>query len=778
MRCRLFGGTDDRMINYRSTEEKIEFSSKVQHLYDDLMKRIYGRFAREDTLCSPIEYDGKTPFLDVFEETKSEPYPIRLAKAIVRSWLVTEPLIFDGDILVGVVRPKRPCSEHFSYGIRENNVLGEGGTYLYRKEEIERRREASYSDMNPLDLYHMLDEADRRFAIGDDTTVHEETLNNKLWLIGGYQGHTIPSYSKLLTLGIGGVHAQCKARLAEVEEGESKNFLTACVIILEGLRDYILGYAEAADAQGRDDIAECCRAIAFDTPKTLRQACQLMWFYCLWDWCDCIGRTDRYLLPFYEKAAAENRSEAEDVIAAFMLKIYENGIHNMTLGGVDPETAEDSTNELSFLLLQVLRCIHDTHPRVSLRIHKNSDPALLELAVRMWSEGMSDPTVTSDEIVIDSFVKNYSCKLEDARDYSMLGCQEIEIPGKSNFGCEDGIFNLAKVLEFTLNDGISRFDEKRRRVGLATGKLTDYNSFEELYGAFLKQMAFFTKHFCDLCNLGQEVRAANYSKLVKSPMTESCIEKGLSLDAGGAVYNYGCVETAGSAVTSDSLYAIKKLVFDEKKLSSETLEAAIAADFKGYEAVKAMLLAVPKFGNDDEGADEMARRVLEDFWIEIKKYKSVRGDVYTGACSLLTGGISFGRRTWASADGRNTGEPLGNSIGPRPGADKNGLTAMLNSVSKLPLHLGLGGTTCNVIITKEMMKTPEMRSNIVMLMRAYLMNGGQMAQITTADVEELRDAQINPEKHQNLIIRVGGFSVKFCDLETVAQNEIISRYAS
>ncbi len=401
---------------------------------------------------------------------------------------------------------------------------------------------------------------------------------------------------------------------------------------------------------------------------------------------------------------------------------------------------------------------------------------MMDLIVLMWSEGMSDPSIVSDKTVIEGLM-NYGVPEYDARDYGTLGCQEIEIPGKSNFGCEDGSINLAKILEYTLNHGRDR----RRpdlQIGLDLGGTVDYKTFDDLWNAFVKQTRYLTRIFTELCNYGVAIRNANVSKLVKSCVTEACIERGLNLDDGGAVYNYGCVETAGHAAVSDALYAMKKLVYDEKKLTLEQIEEAIAADFAGHEDIRRMLLAVPKFGNNDEGADEISVKVLDMFWTEIGKYKSVRGDAFTGACSLLEGGIGYGKDTWALPDGRHTGEPLGNTIGPRTGSDKHGLTAMLSSVAKLPLRKGVGGTTCNVLIPTDMTKTPELRDSIAALMKTFCIMGGQLAQITTASKEDMIDAQIHPEAHEDLIVRVGGFSMRFIEFDTETQNEFIMRYGA
>ncbi|MBE6714733.1 MAG: hypothetical protein E7575_05560 [Ruminococcaceae bacterium] len=774
------------MTDYRSTKGKFEYSERLDAIYSDVVKRMRTNRFREDTLTGTPP-DGKEPFIDVFLETRGEPFPTRIAKAIVRSWMVSEIPIYEGDLLIGCQRPERIVREHFSFGIQEHRHMFDWcDIYKNRREELEPILDELHSEFVPLDWDHLGNEADKIFTPVEGRDIYHEVVEPGLWWVGGFQGHTVPNYQILMDKGIGGVHVRVCERLSEETDQKKIEMLTACKIILEGLRDWILMQADAAEKKAAEGgkwadslikIAENCRAIALDAPKTYYQACQLCWFYSLWDWVDCVGRIDQFMYPFFQKALEEDRQFCEDCTAALMLKFLEHGIHNMTIGGCDPKTGEDVTNELSFLYLQIARRNHETHPRISLRIGENTDPALLALGVQMWSEGMSDPTVASDTTIIPAFIKNYGVEPEDARNYTLLGCQELEIPGKSNFGCEDGMLNLGKILEITMNDGYTRFDSTYR-VGLPTGHITDYDTFEDFYSAYNNQMKFFTKHFVNLCNKGQEMRAANYAKLVKTPFTEDCIERGLNLDDGGAVYNYGCVETAGSSVVADSLTAVKKLVFDEKKISKETLETAIAANFKGYEDVRQMLIKdAPKFGNDNDEADGMARRVLCDFWSEIKKYKSVRGGEFSGACSLLSSGMYMGGATWATPDGRYHGMPFGNSIGPVPGRDKLGLTAMLSSVSKLPLDLGVGGTTCNVLIPADHMNSEDTKGKIAALMNAFLQNGGQLAQITTASLEDMKDAKVHPEDHGDLIVRVGGFSINFIELDSLQQDEIISRYA-
>jgi len=443
------------MTDYRSTKGKFEYSERLDAIYSDVVKRMRTNRFREDTLTGTPP-DGKEPFIDVFLETRGEPFPTRIAKAIVRSWMVSEIPIYEGDLLIGCQRPERIVREHFSFGIQEHRHMFDWcDIYKNRREELEPILDELHSEFVPLDWDHLGNEADKIFTPVEGRDIYHEVVEPGLWWVGGFQGHTVPNYQILMDKGIGGVHVRVCERLSEETDQKKIEMLTACKIILEGLRDWILMQADAAEKKAAEGgkwadslikIAENCRAIALDAPKTYYQACQLCWFYSLWDWVDCVGRIDQFMYPFFQKALEEDRQFCEDCTAALMLKFLEHGIHNMTIGGCDPKTGEDVTNELSFLYLQIARRNHETHPRISLRIGENTDPALLALGVQMWSEGMSDPTVASDTTIIPAFIKNYGVEPEDARNYTLLGCQELEIPGKSNFGCEDGMLNLGKIV--------------------------------------------------------------------------------------------------------------------------------------------------------------------------------------------------------------------------------------------------------------------------------------------------------------------------------------------
>ena len=769
--------------DYRSVEQPIPFSERVEAIRQNILPRLRKRNQREGTHIEPIDSGNRNPMADAFEEMPDAPYVIALAHGIVRTWLDTPCLIYPHEAVVAITRPVYPIMEHFSFGIEfEDWVYDQKGYSNSERERVNKLRER----MTPMDFWHMDNAGKERYGAEHYRKITSEGM---FWA-GGYQGHTIPNYVTLLENGLDGMLEKINFwEKHNAEDQATRDFYEANRIIVRGMSAHLEKYAAFAAelAENETDekqklyyqqIAENCAYVAHNKPKTLYNAVQLMWILSLWDWVDCLGRVDQYLYPFYEYSCKNGDViPVEDSIASIIFKIWEGGAHNVTLSGCKPIDGSDATNDLSFLILQVLRNIHDTHPRICVRIREDARADLLDLIVKIWSEGMSDPSIISDTNVIPG-LQRIRIPIQDARDYATLGCQEVEIPGKSNTGCEDGSFNVAKVFEIAMRGGKSTRDPEYQ-LGPVTKTFMECETFEEFYDSYKTQLEYFTEIHTFLCSRGQEIRAANHAKLVKGVFTDGVLETGKNHDDGGPIYGHGVIETAGIAATADSLTAIKKLVFEEGKISKETLLAAMAANFKGYEKERQMLLnAAPKFGNDDDYADEMAVRVLNDYWDEIAKYKSVRGGVYTGACSLLTGGIGYGESMSAMPDGRYAGEPLGNTMGPRPGADHNGVTAMLNSVAKLPLHKGVGGTTLNVIFTTKMLATPEQRKNIAAVVKNYMATGGQMAQITTANVEDLKDAKEHPERHGNLIVRVGGYSIQFVQLDGRTQDEIISRYAA
>lgn len=766
---------------YTMIDEKLQFTDRMKLVKENILTRLKPRDVREGTHVEPVPTGQRNPFAEVFEANPDESYVINLANSIVKSWIDTPCLIYPHEAIVCITRPSYPIREHFSWGICLDDWRIEEHGYPQSEHE---RLNALRERMTPMGGGRVDEFGVKNW--GDD---YREVCKEGMFWAGGYQGHTIPNYVTLLQNGLDGMLDKIDFWAKyNVKDKDSADFYEANRIIVRGMSAFLQKYADyAAELYETEtdpvqkkyykEISENCAFVAHKKPVTLYQAVQLMWCLSLWDWVDCLGRVDQYLFPFYKYSCEHGDViPVEESITSIIFKVWECGAHNVTLSGCKPEDGSDATNDITYLILQVLRNIHDTHPRICVRIREDVQPELMNLIVKIWSEGMSDPSIISDTLIIPG-LQRIHVPLYDARDFATLGCQEVEIPGKSNTGCEDGSFNVAKVLEIAMLGGRAPRNPEYK-FAVQTKPLVECESFDEFFGEFAKQLAYFTEMHTYLCSRGQECRAANHAKLVKGVFTDGVLESGKNHDDGGPIYGYGVIETAGIAAVADSLTSIKKLVFDEKKITKEKLMEMLKADFKGFERERQMLLNyVPKFGNDNDEADEMAAKVLNLYWDEIAKYKSVRGGVYTGACSLLISGIGYGENTGALPDGRHSGEPLGNTMGPRPGADHSGVTAMLASVAKLPLYKGVGGTTLNVILTTKMLATEEQRNNIAAVIKNYMASGGQMAQITTANLEDLLDAKVHPERHGNLIVRVGGYSIQFVQCGPRTQDEIISRYS-
>ncbi len=772
---------------YKNIDEKLQFTDRFKKVEKGVRARLRPRAPREFTTIDPIPTNGKNPFADVFEEMPDAPYVIALAHAIVRSWLDMPCVIYPHEAVVGITRPTYPIMEHFSWGIQfhDNEINATHGFATEEAVQAEKARIDSLRErMTPLPFSHV-DNAGIEL-LGKEHFDELERLG--MFWAGGYQGHTLPNYVTLLTNGLDGMlEIIDKYAAINVKDQETADFYEANRILARGMIAHLEKYAsyatelaavETDPTQKRyyEEISANCAFVAHNKPKTLYQAVQLAWILSLWDWVDCIGRVDQFFLPFYEYSREHGDIiSPEESITSFMFKIWECGSHNSTLSGCHPEDGKDATNDLSYLFLQVLRNIHDSHPRMVVRIAEDTPVELTDLMIKIWSEGMCDPTVVSDATVIPGLLK-LGVTLEDARNYATLGCQEIEIPGKCNTGCEDGSFNLAKVLEIAMLGGKSPANPAYQ-LGPVTKAFEECETFEEFFEGYVEQLKYFNKIHLYLCRKGQECRAANHAKLLKGLFTDGCLEKGIPHDAGGPIYGYGVIETAGLAATANSMMAIKKYIYTEKTLTKEQLVTMLKANFEGFERERQMLLnGAPKFGNDNAEVDALATRILDLYWTEIGKYETGRGGVYTGACSLLQGGITYGNTMGALPDGCHAGEPLGNTMGPRPGTDKSGLTAMLSSVAKLPMEKGVGGTTLNVILTTKMLATAELRRSVSNTLRSFLANGGCMAQITTANKDDLIDAKCHPERHGDLTVRVGGYSIQFVQMNSVSQDEIISRY--
>ncbi|MBD3181744.1 hypothetical protein GF312_05595 [Candidatus Poribacteria bacterium] len=770
---RLTGG-----IRMSNTKMKVdEKSFDIPHILPKRLKYLLDNLQTD----IPPPYDNKEPFLEVFEENRDKPYAIRLAKAIVSSWLQTEPVIRDNEIIVGTPRPGRLLQEVYSYGISFNSGIFKDMENSDEGKMIRKRYDSIASDFYPKTMAIMQEEGSKRFGSKENFAA-----SRGLFWPGSFQGHNVPDFDKLLTKGIGGVVNEIEYWLNEFSDVDKRTLIEACRIIYLGMSDWIKLYSQKAmkmsmDAENAEfkeqleSIAECCSAIAYDPPETFRQAAQLSWFYMLWDGPDSQGRVDQYLYPFYSRDMETGRLDddgAFEILGSLFLKFNRYPAHHVALSG-QTDDGHDASNRLTNLCLEVARSLHLTMPRFTIRVCPETPYWVWEKGIKMWSEGMGDPTIFNDDVVIKGMVRQ-GVKIEDARNYAFGGCTEIQLCGTSNLGGEDADFNLAKCLELALNNGKCRLTGLQ--LGPKTGDPREFNTFDEVMNAYKTQVETMTKHCCEMSNIGSQIRSANLSKIVRMPLIADCLERGIDPDAGGVRYGHGEVMTLGIGITGDSLAAIKKLIFEEKEITMAELIDALDADFVGHESLRQQLMnSVAKYGNDDEFADKYAVDVSEHFWKELNKYITNRGNPYFGCVIVLGRNIDFGHRTAATPDGRRSGAPLEGSIEPRAGMNRSGPTAMLHSAAKIPQYLAPGGVLCNIKIPANLMQEPGQRNKVINIIRTYFQLGGQQVMNTPVDSETLKDAQKNPEKYRDLIVRVGGYSAYFVHLSHELQVDIINR---
>ncbi|SKC84917.1 trans-4-hydroxy-L-proline dehydratase [Maledivibacter halophilus] len=545
------------------------------------------------------------------------------------------------------------------------------------------------------------------------------------------------------------------------------------------------------------EIAEVCRYVPAHAPRTFRDALQMYWFVHLsiitelntWD-SFCPGKLDQHLYPFYKKELDEGsltRDKAKELLECFWVKfnnqpappkvgitLEESATYtdfcNINIGGIAPD-GSDGVNDVSYLLLEIIEDMRILQPSTNVQIsRKNPDRFIIE-AARVIREGMGFPSVFNTDAVVEELLRQGKT-IEDARCGGTSGCVEVGCFGKEAY-ILTGYFNFVKVLEITINNG---FDPRTgKKIGIETGDPTKFQNFDELIEAFRKQL----HHFVDIKVRGNNVIERLYAKYMPatfmSIIIDDCIKKGRDYNAGGARYNSRYIQAVGIGSITDSLSTIKYHVFDKENLSFEKLMEILKADFEGYEKERLLFKnKTPKYGNDDDYADEIMLRIFNIGHDEINDRPTVNGGRYRIEMLPTTCHVYFGAVCGAMPDGRKAGLPLSEGISPVQGADKKGPTAVIKSASKMD-HLKTGGTLLNQKFTPKIVEGEEGLENMKNLIRAYFRLDGHHVQFNIINGDILREAQKNPEKYDNLIVRVAGYSDYFNNLNKNLQDEIIQR---
>jgi len=443
----------------------------------------------------------------------------------------------------------------------------------------------------------------------------------------------------------------------------------------------------------------------------------------------------------------------------------------ITISGVNKE-GKDITNELSYLFLEAYKNLKVFTTDLSVRINKNTPKEFFTEALRVFRQ-TSGIAFYNDEVIISALVKSgYS--LEDARDYVLIGC--VEPTGQGNaFSATGRMFmNLPGVLELTLNNGYSNLS--KGYDGLSTGDPSTFKSFDEFLEAFIKQLRYNVELCVKIAKIGDKEAMKYFQHPFTSAFIENCLEQGKDYVCGGAKYNFSSITGYGFATLVDSLYNIKKVVFEEQQMSLSEFVEILNSNFVNHEELRQKLInKYPKWGNDTVEIDQFAKELWDLFTQEVVKYSSLRGGRYSAGAYSMGIHVMEGFFTRPSADGRKAMEPISNSLSPVNRVEKNGLTAILNSVAKLKYDYATNGVAVNIRMHPQNLNTEEGIEKLYFLLKGYFEKGGMQIQPNVVSTETLRDAQQHPENYPDLIVKVGGYNATFVDLGTPIQNDIINR---
>jgi len=554
------------------------------------------------------------------------------------------------------------------------------------------------------------------------------------------------------------------------------------------------------DANRRAELGEMaaiCRRVPAQAPQTFHEALQHYWFIHLgvitelnpWDSFNP-GRLDQHLYPFYLndiKTGRLTHEGAVELLQAFWVKFNnhpsppkmgvtaeESNTYTdftlINLGGVK-EDGSDAVNELTYTILDVIEEMRILQPSSMVQVSKKNPDRFVKRAVKIVKTGFGQPSFFNSDAIVQELLSQGK-SLTDARNGGASGCVET-----GAFGTEayilTGYFNLNKVLELTLNNGVEPLTGQE--IGIRTGEAASFKSFDQLYDAFERQLGYFTDVKLEGNLVIERIWAEEMPVPFLSLLIDDCIANATDYNAGGARYNTSYVQGVGLGSITDNLSALSRLVFDEKTLPLDELLKAMRDNFQGYDDLRYRLIYdMPKWGNNNDYADNLAVRVFNSFYKAITGRRTFRGGVFRINMLPTTSHVYFGSKIGAMPDGRLAHEPLSEGISPVQGVDRNGPTAVILSAAKID-HIKTGGTLLNQKFSPSFFTTDESLDKLVSLIRSYFKLDGHHIQFNVVSADTLRDAQKHPEKYQDLIVRVAGYSDYFNDLGEALQNEIIRR---
>ena len=635
--------------------------------------------------------------------------------------------------------------------------------------------------------------------------------------------HLAVNYERILKDGLRGYEKRVKEYKASLDLTDPESidkycFYNAVLIVLEAVRNFANRYsvlakdlAEKELNQERKiellEISRICSKVPYEPAETFREAVQSVWFIQLILQIESnghslsYGRFDQYMYPYYNRDIKNDtikESEALELLTCLWIKTLtinkvRSQAHTLSSAGspmyqnvtIAGQTIDkkDAVNDLSFLVLKSVAQTRLTQPNLTVRYHKNINKHFLDECVEVMRLGFGMPALNNDEIIIPSFM-DWQVKEEDAYNYSAIGCVETAVPGKWGYRCTGmSYINFPRMLLCTMNNGVDLTSNKRFTKGY--GYFTEMESYEELLKAWDKTIREITRYSVIVENVIDKASERDVPDILCSALTDDCIARGKTIKEGGAVYDFISGLQVGNANMADCLAAIKKLVYEEKKITRQELWNAILDDFSSPENKKIQEMLIreaPKYGNDDDYVDQLIVEAYDSYIEEIEKYPNTRynrgpiGGIRYAGTSSISANVGQGMSTMATPDGRNAFEPLAEGCSPAHNSDKNGPTAVFKSVSKLRTNKITGGVLLNQKMTPQMLSTEENRQKLELLIKTFFNRlHGYHVQYNIVSKETLIDAQKHPEKHKDLIVRVAGYSAFFNVLSKKTQDDIIGR---
>lgn len=634
--------------------------------------------------------------------------------------------------------------------------------------------------------------------------------------------HLAADYERLLKTGLKGYEERTRKLkdqldLCVPENIDKYQFYKSVLIVIDAVKTFAKRFSDLAkekaeNAEGKRkeellEISRICLKVPYEPAETFKEALQSTWFIQLILQIESnghslsYGRFDQYMYPYY-KHDIDNKLITEDEALELLTNLWIKTLtinkvrsqshtfssagspmyQNVTIGGQTTDK-KDAVNELSYLILKSVAQTRLPQPNLTVRYHKNLDKKFMDECIEVMKLGTGMPAFNNDEVIIPSFIEK-GVKEEDAYNYSAIGCVETAVPGKWGYRCTGmSYMNFPRILLIAMNNGIDLTSGKR--FVEECGYFKYMTSFEQLKDAWDKVVRKLTRMSVIVENSIDLALERDVPDVLCSALTEDCIGRGKTIKEGGAVYDFISGLQVGIANMADSLAAIKKLVFEEKKITPEQLWNAIIDDFTSEESQKIQQMLInesPKYGNDDDYVDNLVVEAYDSYIDEMKKYPNTRygrgpiGGIRYAGTSSISANVGQGYGTMATPDGRKARTPLAEGCSPAHSMDKNGPTAVFKTVSKLPTHEITGGVLLNQKVTPQMLSTEENKMKLEMMIRTFFNRlEGYHVQYNVVSRDTLIDAQLHPEKHRDLIVRVAGYSAFFNVLSKATQDDIIER---